>query len=521
MDIDTKTLLTDDQLAQFIARGYLVLENDLPASFHELLLNKIKTVFAEEGNPGNNILPRIPEIDKCFNTPTVRGALTSILGEDYYMHPHRHCHHNQPGKPTPQAWHKDGYWSAFRSHRPWWAMIFYYTQDVTEEMGPTGIMPGSQFYEQFPGNESVVRMPSGKAGTMVMVHFDLWHRASHNISGLDRYMMKFQFVRLQAPRYPTWNHKNPEFSLPEGASLTHPHKVIWQDIWNWMLGNGGSGPRTFQAMDASSADQAVSFICQLETGDPAAKILAADELGLMGRDAVMAVNALKKTIADSSEQAALNAAYALGKIGPEGVSALLDVLMCGNEESTYRAAYGLSAAGEPAVAGLVQALQCEDAFREGCAAYALGMIGYAAGTAVPALIQLLDHPSPWVKRNAVEALGMIRQPARDLVPALIRVLEQEESAANEEQGQYIANQGYIKHKITYTAALSLLRLGQVQEAKEAVKALRTALEDDDRYVRAYAGEALTHIRSDEAVQVMIEYFRRSRWCPSTSKKSTF
>jgi hypothetical protein len=65
---------------------------------------------------GNNILPTLPELDLVFDDPTVRGkhqmkmqiplalgliathvipsagALQSILGPEYMMHAHRHCH---------------------------------------------------------------------------------------------------------------------------------------------------------------------------------------------------------------------------------------------------------------------------------------------------------------------------------------------------------------------------------------------------------------------------------------------
>lgn len=114
--LDTKYLLTDEQMIHFITKGYLVLTNDLPEQTHRRVMDKIYYVLHEEGNPGNNILPRVPEIQQFFDTPTVKGALTSVLGPDYYMHPHRHCHYNRPGSQTPGGgqWHKDGYWSSMR-----------------------------------------------------------------------------------------------------------------------------------------------------------------------------------------------------------------------------------------------------------------------------------------------------------------------------------------------------------------------------------------------------------------------
>ena len=40
----------------------------------------------------NNLRGRIPEIDDIFKDPNVAGALESILGENYVIHPHNFVH---------------------------------------------------------------------------------------------------------------------------------------------------------------------------------------------------------------------------------------------------------------------------------------------------------------------------------------------------------------------------------------------------------------------------------------------
>jgi HEAT repeat protein len=85
----------------------------------------------------------------------------------------------------------------------------------------------------------------------------------------------------------------------------------------------------------------------------------------------------------------------------------------------------------------------------------------------------------------------------------------------------VINQQYIANKIGYTAALSLLRTGKDGDPEIVVDALRQALGSKDRYVRAYASEALTHLRTPEAIDVLIRFYRSSRWCPDTHKASTF
>jgi hypothetical protein len=75
-------------------------------------------------NCGNNILPMIPELQEIYDSPKVRGALKSILGEDYMMHPHRHPHSNPPGFRT-QRWHQDSYWGFYkqRHHVAKWYIL--------------------------------------------------------------------------------------------------------------------------------------------------------------------------------------------------------------------------------------------------------------------------------------------------------------------------------------------------------------------------------------------------------------
>jgi HEAT repeat protein len=477
-------LLTDEQMVQFITQGYLVLHNEIPNSLHVKVMGQIHNALMEEGNPGNNILPRVPDIQKFFETPIVRGALSSILGPDYYLHPHRHCHYNQPGNQTPIGWHLDGYWSAMRSHRPWWAMLFYYTQPITEDMGPTAIMPGSQYNEKFPGQDKEFLLPTGPAGTMVLVHFDIWHKASLNKSNSDRYMLKFQFARLKAPTHPSWNNRVTSFRSPIEHTESRIH--LWSDVWNWLRGD-----RT--------------VLTEIET---------------------MEVSKVVSLVEDPSEDVSLSAVYKLGRMGDEGVRALYEIIRNGTNLLAQRAAYGLQASGASAISSLIEILNHSNDRRRALACFVLGMIGDLDDRVSPALIHSLSDESEWVRRNAVEALGMMATPSDLAVSALAQTLEA--SVSNETTGEqigsaneYFANQNYIHNKIGYTAALSLLRIGQHGDEGEVVKALELALDSNDRYVRAYAFEALTNIQTKEAIEVLIRYYRTARWCPDTHKASVF
>ena len=101
-------LLSDEEVQRFIVDGYTTVQAGFPTPVHDEICQKVDEVFEKEGNVGNNLLPRVPEIQLVFDHPAVRGALTSLLGPEYIMNPHRHGHLNPPGGKGG-GWHKDCY----------------------------------------------------------------------------------------------------------------------------------------------------------------------------------------------------------------------------------------------------------------------------------------------------------------------------------------------------------------------------------------------------------------------------
>ena len=93
---DTGYRLTDAELQRFLIDGYLTVRPELPAAFHRRAYDRIGTVLERTGNPRNNILPQVPELQRVFGHPRVTAALASILGDGYYLHMHRHCHDRSP-----------------------------------------------------------------------------------------------------------------------------------------------------------------------------------------------------------------------------------------------------------------------------------------------------------------------------------------------------------------------------------------------------------------------------------------
>ena len=78
--IDETHLLDDNQMREFIVNGYLIVKTDLPRNYHDAIYDTTNTVFEKEGNPGNNLLPRIPEIQEVFDDPYCPRRVNESLG---------------------------------------------------------------------------------------------------------------------------------------------------------------------------------------------------------------------------------------------------------------------------------------------------------------------------------------------------------------------------------------------------------------------------------------------------------
>ena len=299
--------LNDGQMRGFIRDGYVAVKTGLAAEFHREVWDETEAVFESEGNPGNNLLARIPAVQNVFDDPAVDGALASVLGPNYYMHPHRHCHYRSPGSEG-QPIHKDGFTK--RRHRARWILAMYYPQDTTVDMGPTAVIPGTQYYNWLTGPIGVRRHADGTegevpmavdAGTVLIVHYDIWHRGMANLSDKKRYMMKFMFTRMEEPLAPSWESEQAEW-VP---SDDNRHDGMWGHMWRWHYG-------------AKNGDHAASG------------------------QAVDAIPDLVNSLGADAESACLEAAYSLATIGAQALPALIDTLRNESEAVRRNASYALT-----------------------------------------------------------------------------------------------------------------------------------------------------------------------------------
>jgi hypothetical protein len=334
-------------------------------------------------------------------------------------------------------------------------------------------MPGTQNYESriFAAEHSEGEaLANGEAGTFALIHYDIWHRSTPNILDKARYMLKFEFMRTTVPETPSWDNKETSWSNPGSLSSSLiEHEILWQDTWQWLSGRPCSLANTGKS---KSSGQSQELILKLH---------------------------------DTFEPTALNAAYELGTMGKTGVDALLNALHEDKSNVSLLAAYGLSIAGQEAINGLIAALESEREHTAAHAVFALGELGRLANEAIPALSRLCNHPSLFIRRTLTESLGMIgacpSTYAETIVSNLIGCLQESDA------------------QIRFMSGLSLARIGAGADA--AVPQLEIALDDENRYVRAHAAEALHYIGTERAKDVLIKFLLNARWCPTTTAVNAF
>ena len=134
-------LLSDGEVQEFIKSGFITLPGPtlgLPAEVHARIDDagqkflQAEKADAEAGGKGgmnaDNLNAAVPEIRTVVKSPRVDGALRSLLGDGYALHPHTFLHTTFTNRD--QDYHKDGAlpWNghAFRHHRPEWILLLYY-----------------------------------------------------------------------------------------------------------------------------------------------------------------------------------------------------------------------------------------------------------------------------------------------------------------------------------------------------------------------------------------------------------
>ena len=490
----TDKLLTDEQMRRFVTDGYLALNANVPAAVHLSIYDRLQWVLHHESNPGNNVLPAVPEMQIVLDSPVVRGALTSVLGRNWVLHPHRFVHNNEPGGEITAegaktgkgsasfvGWHQDSHspLSRPRHHLPRYAMILYYPQDTPDEMGPTQLIPATHLYRSHTAaDRERGKQFSGPAGACILVHFDIVHGGSFNSSETTRHMAKFVFVRVEEPTGTTWDCRQPQWRAPERFEAPADSSVVWRRQWDWL---SGRAPEAAAPADHTAIPD---LIAAMEGDDPARQ----------------------------------NAIYALAAMGAAAVGPLAADLARRtrngwNEDAVVMesSAYALAAVGAPAVPALIDMLDSESEWVQINALFALGEIGSAAAPAYQHVLHKLRHPENSVVRTALDALGQIGHVTEQTLPEFRRLLLTDNSA-----WQTPIRRGWTgQDQVRTNAMMALLRLNPCSD--EWTDLVVAALPDACGYVGGFGVEVLRRQNTPRALNGALDYLCAHRW-DNTLKK---
>ena len=509
-----KNLLTDEEFRDYLVDGFVVIEpSSLGEDFHDFLYQKADGIYqlarAAKSKTshldviGDNLRAQIPSIDRLIKDPQVDGALTSILGENYQLHPHNFVHRSGT---ADQGFHQDGNlpWNErghYRSHRPDWAILFYYPQEVTLANGPTEVLPGTQYWtidnekpdgdwhrgdsldrssdqNVLSGDDLVARdlqlskevqslgVPDIERrfltlskGCAVICNYDIFHRGSRFESGgLARYMFKFHFMRTQDPRQASWDHRKPDIDL---GGVRGDLKPVISQLWNWSR---------------------------------------ADRVGKSYESADM--EKVNQDLLDGSENKRVEAAYLLSEMNN---SLAIDYLLRGlnheNESIRRAACHGLRASTDTNVTELIKLTKSERAGIRRMSVYALGDSTYSINKeVVDTLIERLrQDPDDLVRSNSAYALGHLARGepkySGDIIDVLIERLAKGIESNNTEVA--LMPRSTVRQSIAYglvqSAANQDFSSAQIERLVEA------GLDDDDRYVQGLTVEALRLIGNIESV----------------------
>ena len=208
--IDTLSLLTTSQVAEFAAKGCLrfdgLIDSDLNQEFLDLFAEDIGSDdryvnrVIPNCKPGTYVSQAFPQdhpLSKILAQPVVAGTLKSLIGTNPIFD-HHHVHMTFPNRSRVQTNHQDS--TIDLRSKNFDIQMIYFPHEVNNKMGGTRYIPGTHLrtvhesqiarYQNIRGQIRV----TCPAGTIIFFHHGIWHGGGKNTSDVPRIMYK---LRLQ------------------------------------------------------------------------------------------------------------------------------------------------------------------------------------------------------------------------------------------------------------------------------------------------------------------------------------
>ena len=455
----------DRLLRDFASRGIVALAPEdlgVPPDIHAAIYAKEQQAFRD--NRRTVTTTTIPEMLQILAAPGLVAACDRLLGKHWAIVPFTH---NAPftSGAYDQHWHKDdnGPFNGRkqRHHHAVQVEMLYYPQAVRPDMGPTAIVPYSQYWafnheenhDNFAGADHLdfdyflsgmqhepvsgpesrydaediarqrtrhdIRLQRAitdtgwplvrqfevgplRAGSVVLYSHNLFHRGNHRRDDWRAWKQQPRFM------WRFWLYRTAEPAVDE-----------WEEVdWNGL----GTDPLTQHDLATAPEDATVVWRYQhhwLQTGgQPPRRAGDADAL-------CKQLHAMH----DAAEPARIGAAYKLASLPDAATAARLLGKALGNDRETVRraAAFGLAALGQEATPVLLAATTSAAKWVRKAAVFALGEAGATTDAVLNAIsLRLAEDDSVYVRSVAAAALGCLGRRAvaagADILPCCLEAL---------------------------------------------------------------------------------------------------
>ena len=218
-----------DQVAHFVARGFLKFEAVVPPDINALAMIELPQLFRNwlhefntttSGRPATDDGSQLPRsgtaltdayapdsaIGQMVRVPVIAGAIQSLVGRNPVVD-HHFVHLKQAGDLHAQGLHCD---AIIDPGMAFDVQLFWFPHDIAPRVGGTRYVPGSHLrqvttedvsrYQHVAGEEYF----TGPAGTVVIFHQGLWHAGAPNHSETLRVMGKLRLNPTQ-PQVRLWD----------------------------------------------------------------------------------------------------------------------------------------------------------------------------------------------------------------------------------------------------------------------------------------------------------------------------
>ncbi|MYD43806.1 MAG: hypothetical protein F4W90_07940 [Gammaproteobacteria bacterium] len=474
-------LLSDHQLLHYLTAGYVVFEDaELGTSFHERMFQAACLTYglargaaAIDQAPhirviADNLRSRIPEVDHLLASPTVNGAIESVLGKGWQLYPHDFIHESSP---NDQSFHQDGNlpWNDrghYRSHRPDWAMLFYYPQTTDISAGPTEVLPGTQYWTndyELPNDKWHRGDPMGRlvpqidnqvasiadrdeylqkvadswgvanlerrkltvpCGGLVLASYDLAHRGTRTSADFSsrRFMYKFYLYRATAPS----KRLQRQVDIPQTFTSNRYLEPIVEKNWYWLQGESGLPDKDVLSV---SSDELISTSTEPE------RVRIAYQLGRSTNRSRERHSELAALLQHDDEAVRRAAGYAFGLV--ENVEPALFTNLLADDRAPVRRATVLAmreamCCTKDTILWLYECLENDqDDLVRSNVAYTLGIFARAQPELFASherLIGRLDHA---VEPDNTNNGGMMRSTVRENVALALTMMQLNNSEAEQ------------------------------------------------------------------------------------------